>query len=243
MTPTEALIQRLGVGLDAFQYAAMRNVFGVAALWLMVLFLKHKTRYSRADLCGLILGGIGTAAFMPFYTLGFQRAGVAIAAIVAIGSAPIFTGIIARVLFKRTPTKPWFVGTGMAVLGVALMNAPSGDTEVHVAGVLFASVCGLAYAFQATGMEMLSKRRPSSIRRLTSRSCLESIRARQIKWCAAPSTFRMAPARPHGSWFSPAARRLKKHAQQVPTTSVLMTCWRRLKAAGLISMPSSQRRT
>lgn len=142
----------------AFQYAAMRNLFGIAALWLMVALLKQRTKYTKQDVWPMLLGGVGTAAFMPFYTLGFQRAGVAIAAIVAIGSAPIFTGIVARVLFKRTPGKPWFIGTGLAVFGVALLNFPSGDSQVHIDGVLFATVCGLAYAFQATGMEMLGKR-------------------------------------------------------------------------------------
>ena len=142
----------------AFQYATMRNIFGVITLWLMVSLLKSRTRYTRQDLGPMLLGGIGTAAFMPFYTLGFQRAGVAVAAIVAIGSAPIFTGIVARVLFKRTPGRPWFIGTGLAVIGVVLLNLPSGDTQVNLAGVLFASVCGFAYALQATGMELLSRR-------------------------------------------------------------------------------------
>lgn len=142
----------------AFQYAAARNVFGVAALWIMVLFLTQKTRYTKQDIAPMLMGAVGTAAFMPFYTLGFQRAGVAVAAIVAIGSAPIFTGIVSRVLFKRTPGRAWFIGTGLAVAGIVLLNAPSGDTQVNLAGAFFASVCGLAYSFQATGMEMLSRR-------------------------------------------------------------------------------------
>lgn len=142
----------------AFQYATMRNIFGVITLWLMVMMLKSRTRYTRQDFGPMLLGGVGTAAFMPFYTLGFQRAGVAVAAIVAIGSAPIFTGIVARILFKRTPGKPWFIGTGLAITGVVLLNLPSGDTTVNLAGVMFASVCGLAYALQATGMELLSRR-------------------------------------------------------------------------------------
>ena len=142
----------------AFQFATMRNLVGIMLLWTLVALSKNKRRYQRKDLFPLMLGGIGTAGFMPFYTLGFQRAGVAVAAIVAIGSAPIFTGIVARVLFKRTPGRPWFIGTGLAVVGVVLLNLPSGDTQVNLAGVLFASVCGFAYALQATGMELLSRR-------------------------------------------------------------------------------------
>ena len=142
----------------AFPYATARNVFGILTLWFMVSLHRQRTRYSRADIPGLLMGGVGTACFMPFYTLGFQRTGVAIAAIVAIGSAPLFTGVVGRVVFGRVPARPWFIGTALAVVGLVLLNAPSGDTKVNLLGIGFAMCAGIAYAFQASGMEMLSRR-------------------------------------------------------------------------------------
>lgn len=142
----------------AFPFASMRNLFGIVALWLMVSFMRRRTTYTRKDLRGLLLGGVGTAAFMPCYTMGFQRTGVAIAAIVAIGSAPVFTGIVGRIVLGRVPARPWFVGTGLAIVGIVLLNAPSGETSVNLVGIAFAIGAGVSYGFQATGMELLSQR-------------------------------------------------------------------------------------
>ena len=142
----------------AFPFAMVRNLIAVAALWFMAQLQNQHSSYTRADLRGLIMGGVGTACFMPFYTLGFQNSGVAIAAILAVGSAPVFTGIIGRVAFGRVPARAWFFGTGVAVVGLVLLNAPSGDTHANIAGLGFALAAGLAYGFQATGMELLSAR-------------------------------------------------------------------------------------
>ena len=145
----------------AFQYATLRNFFGVLVLWLMVAFSKNKQRYSREDLFPIFVGGLGTACFMPFYTLGFQRTGVAVASMLAIGAAPLFTGMLGRVAFGRKPERNWFYGTGLAVVGIALLNAPTGGTTVKVAGALFALGAAMSYTFQATGMEMMTKRLPA----------------------------------------------------------------------------------
>lgn len=142
----------------AFPFATMRNIFGVATLWIMVMFLRQRTRYTKQDVGAIVLGAVGTAAFMPMYTLGFQRTGVAVAAILAIGAAPVFTGIVGRVLFGRVPGRAWFLGTGLAVVGLAALNAPSGGTTVSLTGAAFALTAALSYAFQASGMELLTRR-------------------------------------------------------------------------------------
>lgn len=142
----------------AFPFASMRNLFGVLALWAMVALQRQRSSYTRQDLPGLLMGALGTACFMPLYTLGLQRAGVAIAAIVAVGSAPLFTGTLGRILFRHVPARAWFLGTGLAVVGLVLLNFPSGDTTVSVLGIGFALCAGLAYGLQANGMEMLSRR-------------------------------------------------------------------------------------
>ena len=142
----------------AFQFATMRNLFGILALWLMVAVQRRHSRYTRQDVLPILVGAVGTACFMPFYTLGFQRTGVAVASVLAIGAAPLFTGIVGRIAFGRAPGRQWFLGTGLAVAGLVGLNWPSGGTTVNGAGVLFALGAALSYAFQATGMELMSRR-------------------------------------------------------------------------------------
>lgn len=142
----------------AFQYATLRNVFGVIALWIMVGLSKDRRRYEKRDVFPILVGGIGTACFMPMYTLGFQRTGVAVASMLAIGAAPLFTGLLGRVAFGRRPERNWFIGTGLAVIGIAALNAPSEGTTIKLAGALFSLGAAFSYTLQATGMEMSTKR-------------------------------------------------------------------------------------
>lgn len=142
----------------AFQYALVRNVSGTLALWLLVRVSRTKRRYTRADVAPIVLGGLGVAAFFPLFSLGFQRTGVAIAAVVSIGVAPIFAGLIAWLAFGHRPGVRWTVGTVIAVGGVVALNWPAGDTRIDVLGVGLSLAAAFAYSLQATGMGMISQR-------------------------------------------------------------------------------------
>lgn len=141
-----------------FQYSLIRNLTGVSALWLFVLFSKDKRRYTKQDIVPILVGGIGATLFFPFFILAFQLTGVGVAAVVSIGVAPIFVGLIAWIALKQPPGKQWAIGTVIAVSGVVALNWPSGDNTVSFLGVAFAMAAAFGYSMQATGMGMISKR-------------------------------------------------------------------------------------
>jgi DME family drug/metabolite transporter len=136
----------------------IRNLTGVSALWLFVLFSKDKRRYTKQDIVPILVGGIGATLFFPFFILAFQLTGVGVAAVVSIGVAPIFVGLIAWIALKQPPGKQWAIGTVIAVAGVVALNWPSGDNTVSFLGVAFAMAAAFGYSMQATGMGMISKR-------------------------------------------------------------------------------------
>jgi DME family drug/metabolite transporter len=136
----------------------VRNLTGVSALWLFVLFSKDKRRYTKQDIVPILVGGIGATLFFPFFILAFQLTGVGVAAVVSIGVAPIFVGLIAWIALKQPPGKQWAYGTLVAVTGVVALNWPSGDNTVSFLGVAFALAAAFGYSMQATGMGMISKR-------------------------------------------------------------------------------------
>ena len=141
-----------------FQYSLIRNLTGVSALWLFVLFSKDKRRYTKQDIVPILVGGIGATLFFPFFILAFQLTGVGVAAVVSIGVAPIFVGLIAWIALKQPPGKQWAIGTLIAVTGVVALNWPSGNNTVNVLGIGFALAAAFGYSLQATGMGMISKR-------------------------------------------------------------------------------------
>ncbi|MSZ22322.1 MAG: EamA family transporter, partial [Actinobacteria bacterium] len=141
-----------------FQYSLIRNLTGVSALWLFVLFSKEKRRYTKQDVVPILVGGVGATLFFPFFILAFQLTGVGVAAVVSIGVAPIFVGLIAWIALKQPPGKQWVLGTLVAVAGVVALNWPSGNNTVSFLGVAFAMAAAFGYSMQATGMGMISKR-------------------------------------------------------------------------------------
>ena len=141
-----------------FQYSLVRNLTGTTALWLFVLLSKNKKRYTKQDIAPILVGGTGAALFFPLFILAFQLTGVGVAAVVSIGVAPIFVGLIAWIALKQPPGKQWAIGTVVAVAGVVALNWPSGNNTVSFLGVAFAMAAALGYSLQATGMGMISKR-------------------------------------------------------------------------------------
>ena len=142
----------------AFQYSLVRNLSGTTALGLMVLFSKNKRRYTKQDIVPILVAGTGAALFFPLYIKAFELTGVGVAAVVSIGVAPIFVGLIAWIALKQPPGKQWAYGTLVAVTGVVALNWPSGDSTVNVLGIGFALAAAFGYSLQATGMGMISTR-------------------------------------------------------------------------------------
>jgi len=141
-----------------FQYSLIRNLSGTTSLWLFVLLSKNKKRYTKEDIVPILVAGTGAALFFPLFILAFQLTGVGVAAVVSIGVAPIFVGLIAWIALKQPPGKQWAIGTLIAVTGVVALNWPSGDNTVSILGVAFAMAAAFGYSMQATGMGMISKR-------------------------------------------------------------------------------------
>ena len=142
----------------AFQYSLIRNITGTLALWGIVLVSKNKVRYTKQDILPIVVGGTGAALFFPLYIRSFELTGVGVAAVISIGVAPIFVGLIAWIALKQPPGKQWAIGTAIAIAGVVALNWPSGETKSSFLGILFALAAALAYSLQATGIGIISKR-------------------------------------------------------------------------------------
>jgi DME family drug/metabolite transporter len=142
----------------SFQYSAFRSAVGSLILWLIVGFSRNKTRYTREDIKPILIAGLGSGGFLPFFAMGFERTGVAVASVIAIGLAPIFVGIISWLLYKKSPGRTWAIGTALGIAGITALNWPGSDAVVNLAGITFAALAAFSYSWQAIGMSQLSKR-------------------------------------------------------------------------------------
>ncbi|WP_150308354.1 DMT family transporter [Planctomonas psychrotolerans] len=107
----------------------------------------------RADgVIPVLVGAFGVVVYQPAFFLGTERNGVAIGTLVALGTAPLATGVLAWAFGRRFPGARWCIATTVAVLGLALLagagslgglGSASGADPVGLAGSLAA---GVAYA-------------------------------------------------------------------------------------------------
>ena len=93
----------------------------------------------------LLLAALGVAAYQLCFFAGVVRAGVALGTVVALGSAPILTGMVTKL--RGEPWEPgWPIATFLALLGLACILLPGRANHVDLLGVMLCAGAGAAYA-------------------------------------------------------------------------------------------------
>jgi drug/metabolite transporter, DME family len=128
---------------------------GLAAGGLMLLLASrggHKmlAACTRAQRWLLGLGALAVAGYPVTFYPAVARTGVAVATVIALGSAPVFAGLLAWATGQGRPGARWAAATAAAVLGCgALVLAPALTGHGGPAdgmGILLAGLAGLCYA-------------------------------------------------------------------------------------------------
>ncbi|CAL9632561.1 DMT family transporter [Streptomyces sp. enrichment culture] len=126
------------------------------ALGGLLLFLASRGARALPRACSprerrmLLLGALAVAGYPVTFYPAVHRTGVAVATVIALGSAPVFAGVLAWLTGRGRPTARWTAATSATVLGCALLvlgPALSGHAEpVDLAGAALAVCAGLSYA-------------------------------------------------------------------------------------------------
>ncbi|WP_268874157.1 DMT family transporter [Streptacidiphilus melanogenes] len=107
-------------------------------------------RCSRAERRLLALGAVAVVGYPLSFYPAVARSGVAVSTVVALGSAPVFTGLLAWLTGQARPTGRWGLATAAAVLGCTFLvlgpDLTAGAAPVDLLGVALAAVSGLSYA-------------------------------------------------------------------------------------------------
>lgn len=148
---------------------AARIVIGGGILGLLALGQRTPTgprTGARSRTVVLIaVGAVGVLAYQPLFFLGTRENGVAIGTVVALGSAPVATGILDAVRSRRLPTSRWMLATGVALTGVVLVSGVTGGTVALAPGGLLASAgAGVSYALYTVCGKALIERGWNSTR-------------------------------------------------------------------------------
>lgn len=90
-----------------------------------------------------ILAAVCAAAYQPFFFGGIAAAGVPVATLVAVGSTPVFTGLLSWLVRGERPGRRWLMATAVCVAGLGLLTGVESRAGT-VLGVLLAAGAGLA---------------------------------------------------------------------------------------------------
>lgn len=95
----------------------------------------------------IVLGGSAMAAYNLCFFAGVKTTGVATGTAVAIGSGPVWAGLLQALITRRPPGPLWCLGTVLAIMGIVLMlTGTSSATRFDAAGLAFCLAAGLSYA-------------------------------------------------------------------------------------------------
>lgn len=124
---------------------ALRLLVGGTSL-VLLSFFRGSLRLRGMPLPLILLDGVCVALYQVFFFWAVLRTGVAAGTIVAIGSSPIFAGLLDWVFRGQRPGSRWYLSTVVAIFGCALLVPSSGNVKIDMVGIGLALAAGLAYA-------------------------------------------------------------------------------------------------
>ncbi|GAA2720945.1 EamA family transporter [Cellulomonas aerilata] len=160
---TSGTSQALGQAQDPLAVGAARLAVGGAALVVIGLATQPAALLAclRAPLVRwTVLAAVATAVYQGAFFSAVAGTGVVTGTVVALGTAPVATGVCGLVLFGERPTRWWVAATVLAVVGcVVLVTAGgSGAADVRPTGVVLALVAGAAYGLYTSAAKVLLDR-------------------------------------------------------------------------------------
>jgi DME family drug/metabolite transporter len=143
---TTGTAQALGpAGLSPLTVGAARVVLGGGALGLLAC--TGSRTGARMSPALVVSAGAAIAIYQLTFFEAVHRAGVAVGAVVAIGSGPVVAGLLERSFGDTRPGARWLAATALAITGiVALSVGGTGHAAASTSGILLALASGTAYA-------------------------------------------------------------------------------------------------
>lgn len=140
--------------------AATRLAVGAAGLMAVVVIRSMTPQVGQLlrRLPIWLMGG-AIASYQVFFFVAVRQSSVTVAALVTIGSAPVFAGVLWWLLGEGLPGWEWMVLTAVGITGLGFLTGVIGTPidvgPTFVWGALAALVAGLSYAgYTAAGVRL-----------------------------------------------------------------------------------------
>jgi len=132
-------------GAHPIAVGTMRLAVGGSALFFLVLF-KKRQQPIEWPVRAIVIAAVAMAAYQPLFFSAVATTGVAIGTVIAIGSAPILTGFLEWLIYRRRPDRQWWLATALSIIGCILLFSTQGDIQLDPIGFVMAIGAGLSFS-------------------------------------------------------------------------------------------------
>lgn len=136
---------------------ASRLAIGGFSLLIIMIAMK-KINFRTWPWLITLICALCMALFQPLFFTSVRVTGIAIGTVVAIGSAPIFSGLIEWQFLKMKPSRAWVLATTLSVIGCGLLFLNKDSLTVNPLGVTLSLIAGFVFAiYTIVSKSLLSK--------------------------------------------------------------------------------------
>ncbi|MED3917066.1 DMT family transporter [Priestia megaterium] len=128
---------------------AVRLAVGGLALLAACLIQKKKVDVRNLPVLPLAVAAASMAAYQPLFFSAVIKTGVAVGTMVAIGSAPVLSGVLDYIVYRKKPTKKWLLATFTGIIGCCSLLLKK-DSQIDVIGLGMAIGAGASFACYTT---------------------------------------------------------------------------------------------
>jgi drug/metabolite transporter, DME family len=140
-----------------FAIGATRLAVGGISLLLIVVLL-GQLNLKNWPIKATLLASLSMAIYQPLFFTAVTITGVAIGTVIAIGSAPILSGVLEWMILKKVPSKVWWFSTFLSILGCFMLFLNKESVNVDPYGILMALGAGLSFAIYTFSSKKLVKK-------------------------------------------------------------------------------------
>ena len=144
---TTGTTQQLGVpDISPLAVGAARLLCGSLFLFAFAYIQRSQRGIIRMSRQDLLICGFGVAGYQLTFFSAVHITGIAISTVTALGSVPTFSAIVAYLVMGEKPSKSWYLGTSVTILGIILVGTANGIAEFKPLGILLAAIAGFGFA-------------------------------------------------------------------------------------------------
>ena len=151
---TTGTAQALGPDASPLAVGAARIAVGGALLFAIDRFVvaRAEAAWSRR---WVVVAAAGIVAYQLSFFAAVDDTGVAVGTVVALGSAPALTGLLAWAFDGAALSGRWAACTALATSGVLLLVLGGGDASVSPLGIALALIAGASYGLYTLASKKL----------------------------------------------------------------------------------------